>query len=45
MYSAVVDAVAREIIEGKLRAGDIMSLALLQQEFAISRTVAREVMR
>lgn len=45
LYNDVVDTVARKIVSGVIPAGDVLSLASLQEDFSISRTVAREVMR
>ena len=44
-YNAVVDTVARKIVSGRIPEGAVLGLAQLQEDFGISRTVAREVMR
>lgn len=44
-YNAVVNTVARKIVSGRIPEGAVLGLAQLQEEFGISRTVAREVMR
>jgi DNA-binding FadR family transcriptional regulator len=45
LHSAVVDVIAREIIDGTLTAGATLTLDAIQQRFGVSRTVSREVMR
>lgn len=45
IYNTVVDIVAGEIVSGRIQPGVVLSLVSLQQDFSISRTVAREVMR
>ena len=45
LHSAVVDVIAREIVDGTLAAGATLTLDAIQQRFEVSRTVSREVMR
>lgn len=44
-FESVVDKVALQIVNGEISPGEAISLTWLQEEFNISRTVAREVMR
>jgi DNA-binding FadR family transcriptional regulator len=41
----VLDVLGRRVTGGELRAGDVLTLQGLSEEFGVSRTVAREVMR
>jgi DNA-binding FadR family transcriptional regulator len=45
LHSAVVEAIAQEIVDGRLQAGEVLRLDRIQADHDISRTVAREVMR
>lgn len=45
MYEEMVDVVGRRIVGGGIGPREVMSLAALQEEFGVSRTVAREAMR
>lgn len=45
MYEDMVDVVGSRIVNGEIGPRQVMSLAALQQEFGVSRTVAREAMR
>lgn len=45
MYEDMVDVVGSRIVGGGIAAREVMSLAALQEEFGVSRTVAREAMR
>ena len=45
LLTGVAPVIAREILDGTMQPGDILSLAGLQERFSISRTVARDVMR
>lgn len=45
MYEHMVDVLGRRIATCELAAGDVLSLAILEVEFGVSRTVAREAMR
>ncbi|TDE95017.1 FadR family transcriptional regulator [Occultella glacieicola] len=45
MYEHMVDVLGSRIVGGELAPREVMSLASLEQEFAVSRTVAREAMR
>src|SRR5690625_4356711 len=45
LHHHVADALGRRVVEGTLPAGSAVSLASLEQEFRVSRTVAREAAR
>lgn len=45
MYEHMVEVLGSRIVNGVLSSGEAMSLADLEQEFGVSRTVAREAMR
>ncbi|MBZ2199641.1 FadR/GntR family transcriptional regulator [Occultella gossypii] len=45
MYEHMVDVLGSRIVSGELAPLEVMSLAGLEQEFGVSRTVAREAMR
>lgn len=45
LHSAIVAALAEEIVDERIRAGDIVRLEEIQARFDVSRTVAREAMR
>ena len=45
LYGSVLDELGTAITSGVLKEGDIVTLDQLQQRFAVSRTIAREVMR
>lgn len=45
LHHHVADALGRRVVEGILPAGSAVSLASLEEEFRVSRTVAREAMR
>lgn len=45
LHHAIVDAIAREIVDGRLTAGSVILLTEIQEQYAVSRTVAREAMR
>uniref|UniRef100_UPI001C725A7C FadR/GntR family transcriptional regulator n=1 Tax=Halosaccharopolyspora lacisalsi TaxID=1000566 RepID=UPI001C725A7C len=45
MHSGVVDTVGREITDGRLPDGHVLTLDVLEERFGVSRTVAREGMR
>lgn len=45
MYAGIVEVLGAEIGAGVLSAGDVVSLASLEDRFGVSRTVAREAMR
>ncbi|WP_147919160.1 FadR/GntR family transcriptional regulator [Ruania zhangjianzhongii] len=45
LHHHVADALGRRIVEGTLPVGSAVSLASLEQEFRVSRTVAREAAR
>ncbi|AEF41931.1 FadR/GntR family transcriptional regulator [Hoyosella subflava] len=45
LHNSVLDVIGRRITAGELTAGQVLTLDKIQQQFAISRTVARETMR
>ncbi|WP_242496443.1 FadR/GntR family transcriptional regulator [Xylanimonas protaetiae] len=45
LHTTVLDALGRRITGGDLREGSVLTLDAISQEFGVSRTVAREVMR
>lgn len=45
MYERMVDVLGGRIVRGELAPNEVMSLATLEEEFGVSRTVAREAMR
>lgn len=45
LHHHVADALGRRVVEGTLPVGSAVSLASLEQEFRVSRTVAREAAR
>ena len=45
LHSAIVDAIAQDIVDGRLPPGEVLRLDGIGAKFDISRTVAREVMR
>lgn len=45
LHSGVLDSVGMQIVSGGLPAGSTMTLEMLQNQYGVSRTVARESMR
>ena len=45
LHHHVADALGRRVVEGRLAVGSALSLASLEKEFRVSRTVAREAAR
>ena len=45
MNGAIIDVIGADIISGKLRPGDRLTLDGLQEDFGVSRTVVRDCMR
>jgi len=45
LHSAIVDEIAQGIVDGRTAAGEVLLLDTIGEQFDISRTVAREVMR
>ncbi|WP_255316484.1 FadR/GntR family transcriptional regulator [Nesterenkonia sp. Act20] len=44
-YSSIVNALGLSITSGDIAPGDVMTLNYVQEEFGVSRTIARDVMR
>lgn len=44
-YSSVVEILGLRVVSGEYAAGSVLTLERIQTEFAVSRTIAREVMR
>ncbi|GAA2181751.1 FCD domain-containing protein [Brooklawnia cerclae] len=45
LHEAIVESLAKRIVFGQVPPGSSLSLAQVQEEFGVSRTVARDVMR
>jgi DNA-binding FadR family transcriptional regulator len=45
LHAGVLDALGRQIVDGQLVPGTVLTLAGIESEFGVSRTVARESMR
>ncbi|WP_028279983.1 FCD domain-containing protein [Arthrobacter sp. H5] len=45
MYSRIIDALGRDIVEDRLPAGERLTIDGLQRRFGVSRTVVRDCMR
>lgn len=45
LHNSVLDTIGRQITDGELPAGHVLTLERIQQRFGVSRTVARETMR
>ena len=45
LHAGVLDALGRRIVDGLLAPGTVLTLAQIESEFGVSRTVARETMR
>jgi DNA-binding FadR family transcriptional regulator len=45
LHAGVLDALGRRIVDGGLAPGTVLTLARIESEFGVSRTVARETMR
>lgn len=45
LHQAIVDTIARDIVDGRLAAGSVILLTDIQRDYGVSRTVAREAMR
>lgn len=45
LHHAALDEIGQEIVDGTRPVGSVLTLAVLEQRFMVSRTVAREIMR
>lgn len=45
LHHAALDAIGQEIVDGARPVGSVLTLADLEKQFTVSRTVAREIMR
>ena len=45
LHQAIVESVAQHILSGEIQPGEVLTLTWIQEEYGVSRTVARETAR